>query len=173
MVLLTIIIATQSAYAENKPRDNSKSGPATSNMIRQGRVELGGLFGLTSTTDLSDTNEMRARVGVYFTRELSLGASLSTSFKRKDTMSTIMADAQYHYFLQPKMATYLGGRAGFAYINEDDKDNGYSFGLGILGGVKFFHKEDMYWSMQIDDTRYFSHGGHTSVVLSGGLTKLF
>jgi hypothetical protein len=116
---------------------------------------------------------LRGRAGVFYTRELSLGASFTTNLSGSDRVNSLFFEPQYHFFIDPKIVPYVDGKIGFGHLGFFEGSNGNAFALGVGCGVKYFHKEDVYFSVQFDDVHYFSKGGIASLSLGVGISKLF
>jgi hypothetical protein len=147
--------------------------PVVETPIRQGKLEAGGSLAYAWTDGLSDTMTLRGRVGVFYTRELSLGASFTTNLDGRDNVNAFFIAPQYHFFVDPKLVPFVEGKIGFGFLGDSDDDHFKSFALGVGGGVKYFHEDDAFFYLQFDDVRYFSDGGIASISLGLGLAKLF
>ncbi|TAL17727.1 hypothetical protein EPN96_04180 [bacterium] len=147
--------------------------PSVETPIRQGKVEAGGALAYAWTGGMTDTMTLRGRVGLFYTRELSLGLSFTTNLDGRDNVNSFFIEPQYHFFVDPKLVPFVDAKIGGGLLGDGSDNHFTSFALGVGGGVKYFHEDDAFFYLQFDDIHYFGDGGIASLSLGLGLAKLF
>ncbi len=146
---------------------------APSSPVWQGMKELSASLAYVFTDKISDTMNLRGRAGIFYTRDLSLGATLATTFHGKDSALTLLFTPQYHFPTGSQFLPYAEGRLGLGAFRDNDGGSFSGLGLGAGVGVKYYRDKEISAFFQIDDTHYFGGKSFTAIAFSAGVSKSF
>ena len=140
---------------------------------KQGKYEASLATSYWVMKEADDAMALTARLGLYFTDDLSFGASVSGNFSGDEQIVTTFVDGRYYFQIPAPVTPYAGGRVGAAHIDYDEQDNETLMGVGGFAGARFLIAPRWGVFVQVGQDFYFGGESERLTEISFGANFTF